>query len=412
MITVESNLATKSLAAPPAWLAALRTRGLIVGGIFAVLSAIGAFTNFQTFMHGYLMGYMFCLSLCLGGFVLVMVGHLTGGNWFMMGRRIMEAQQRTLPLVAVMFIPVAIFMKELYVWANPSQWLANDAVMHWKTEHIHWLTPTGFVMRAVIYFLIWGFWIWKLNAGSREQDTNPDPIVWQRLKAWSAPGILVYGLTLTFASVDWVMSMDAHWFSTIYGMIYMAQHALVTFSFVIVMLILLTPVSVIGEVMFKDRLHDFGKWIFAFTMVWGYFSFSQFLIIWSGNLPEEISWFLARMTGGWGAIALLLVIGQFALPFILLLFRDIKRDAKRLFFVALLVILMRWFDTFWLVIPNPWPGHPDATTKLAFSWQYAVVPVAMAGIWFAYFAMELAKRPLLVRNDPQLPRLWEHSHGH
>jgi hypothetical protein len=195
-------------------------------------------------------------------------------------------------------------------------------------------------------------------------------------------------------------------------MLFMAHHMLVTFSFVIIMLILLTPVSVIGEVMFKDRLHDFGKLIFALTMVWGYFSFSQFLIIWSGNLPEEIGWFLVRTNNGWGAAALLLVIGQFVLPFFLLLFRDIKRDAKKLIWVAGLVILMRWFDTFWLVVPNPWPGRPEANVALTFNWMYAVVPLAMAGIWLAYFAMELAKRPLLVRNDPQLPRLWEHSHGH
>jgi hypothetical protein len=307
-----------------------------------------------------------------------------------------------------MFIPIAVFMKQLYVWANTEPW-ASPAVMVWKAK---WLNPEWFVIRAVIYFVIWGLWIWKLNAGSRKQDTDPDPRIWQRLKAWSAPGILVYGVTLTFAAVDWVMSMDPKWFSTIYGMIYMAQHALVTFSFVIVMLILLTPHSVIGEVMFKDRLHDFGKLIFALTMVWGYFSFSQFLIIWSGNLPEEITWFLARMNNGWGAIALLLVVGQFALPFILLLFRDIKRDAGRLIWVAVWVIIMRWFDTFWLVVPNPWPGHGEAAAKLSFNWMYAVVPIAMAGIWLAYFAMELAKRPLLVRNDPQLPRLWEHSHGH
>ncbi len=407
MTTVEMNLATKELAAP-AWVGTLRNRGLIVGLIFAALSAIGAFTNFQTFMHGYLMGYMFCLSLCLGGLALVMLGHLTGGNWFMMGRRIMEAQQRTLPLLAVMFIPIVLGMKQLYVWANPEPW-ASATVM---TSKAHWLNPQWFEFRAVIYFLIWGFWIWKLNSGSRKQDTDPDPRIWQTLKAWSAPGILVYGITITFAAVDWVMSMDPKWYSTIYGMIYMAQHALVTFAFVIIMLILLTPHSVIGEVMFKDRLHDFGKLIFALTMVWGYFSFSQFLIIWSGNLPEEITWFLARMNNGWGAMALLLVVGQFALPFILLLFRDIKRDAGRLIWVAALVIVMRWFDTFWLIIPNPWPNRPDAALHLTFSWMYAVVPIAMAGIWFAYFAMELAKRPLLVRNDPQLPRLWEHSHGH
>jgi hypothetical protein len=411
MTTVEMNLATKELTAP-AWVGTLRNRGLIAGLIFAVLAAIGAFVNFQTFMHAYLMGFIFCLSLCLGGLALVMLGHLTGGNWFMMGRRIMEAQQRTLPLLAVFFIPIAVFKKQLYLWAaaNSSLWAANDAVMHWKT--VRWLYSPFFEIRAVIYFLIWGLWIWKLNSGSRQQDTNPDPRIWQTLKAWAAPGILVYGLTITFAAVDWVMSLDAHWFSTIYGMLFMAHHMLVTFAFVIIMLILLTPVSVIGEVMFKDRLHDFGKLIFALTMVWGYFSFSQFLIIWSGNLPEEIGWFLVRTNNGWGVAALLLVIGQFALPFILLLFRDIKRDAKKLIWVAVLVILMRWFDTFWLVVPNPWPGRPEAHAAFSFNWMYAIVPLAMAGIWLAYFAMELAKRPLLVRNDPQLPRLWEHSHGH
>ncbi len=409
MSTVELNLATKELTAPPAWVGSLRNRGLIVGILFALGAAYGAVSDMPTFMHAYLMGFMFCLSLCLGGLALVQLGHMTGGNWFMMGRRVMEAQQRTLPLLFLMWLPVAFGMKTLYVWANPNLW-HGDKVVEWKAAG--WLNPEMFWIKGIIYFAIWGFWIWRLNAGSRRQDVDPNPIVWQRLKAWSAPGMLVYAFTITFASVDWVMSLDVKWFSTIYGMIYMAQHMLVTFAFVIVMLILLTPVSVIGEVMFKDRLHDFGKLIFALTMVWGYFSFSQVLIIWSGNLPEEITWFKARMTGGWGSMALILVIGQFALPFLLLLFRDIKRDARRLIWVALLVIVVRWFDTFWLVIPNPSPLHPSKAADFVFSWQYAVVPIAMAGLWFAYFAWELAKRPLLVRNDPQLPRLWEHSHGH
>ena len=406
MSTVELNLATKELAAP-AWLGSLRNRGLIVGVIFAIGAAFGAFTDLQTFMHAYLVGFIFCLSLCLGGLALVQLGHLTGGNWFMMGRRIMEAQQRTLPLIFLMWLPLGFGMKQLYVWAV-ADW-KSDPVMTWKHS---WLNPEMYWIHGIIYFAIWGFWIWRLNAGSRRQDVDPNPAVWQSLKAWAAPGILVYGLTITFASVDWVMSLDVKWFSTIYGMLFMAQHMLVTFAFVIVMLILLTPVSVIGEIMFKDRLHDFGKLIFALTMVWGYFSFSQFLIIWSGNLPEEITWYKARMSGGWGALALILVIGQFFLPFFLLLFRDIKRDAGRLIWVAFLVILMRWFDSVWLVVPNPSPVHPNSAVDFTFSWQYIVVPLAMAGLWLAYFAWELAKRPLLVRNDPQLPRLWEHSHGH
>ena len=407
MSTVELNLATKELAAP-AWVSSLRNRGLIVGVLFALGAAYGAVSDLPTFMHAYLMGFLFCLSLCLGGLVLVELGHLTGGNWFMMGRRIMEAQQRTLPLVFLMWLPIAFGMKQLYVWATITNWQA-DPVLRWKHP---WLNPEAFWIKGIVYFAIWALWIWKMNSGSRRQDSDPSPRVWQNLKTWAAPGILIYGLTITFASVDWVMSMDYKWYSTIYGMIFMAQHGLITFSFVCVMLILMTPHSVFGEIMFKDRIHDFGKLMFAFTMVWGYFSFSQFLIIWSGNLPEEITWFKARMTNGWGSMALILVIGQFLLPFFLLLFRDIKRHAQRVIWVALLIIGMRWFDTFWLVVPNPSPLHPEGAAEFAFSWQYAVVPIAMAGIWFAYFAFELARRPLLVRNDPQLPRLWEHSHGH
>lgn len=417
MSTLTTNLATKDLRAP-GFVAKWRMRALVIGVIGAVLAIIAWVVAPEQFYRGYLMGFMWCLGAALGSMALVMLGHLTGGNWFLLGRRIMEAATRTLPLLAILFIPIVIGMKHLYVWAVP-EIVKGDHILEMKQVY---LNSTGFILRAVIYFAIWIFWMWRLNAGSLEQDTNESPTVWQRLKAWSAPGILVYALTITLASVDWCMSLDPHWFSTIYGFLFIAGQLLTTFAFTLVILVALSGSAPMSEVLFKDRLHDFGKLTFALTMVWAYFNFSQWLIIWSGNLPEEITWYLDRIRGGWQVIALALVIMQFALPFILLLSRDIKRDAKKLVPVALLVLFMRLVDLFWLIVPNPLPSHHGAHAESAEHirqivelhphWAHIVVPIGVIGIWFAFFAWNLTQRPLMVRNDPQLPRLWEHSHGH
>jgi hypothetical protein len=212
--------------------------------------------------------------------------------------------------------------------------------------------------------------------------------------------------------VDWVMSLDPHWFSTIYGMLFIAGQGLSSLAFAICILVLLSPFPPMREIVREDRLHDLGKLMLAFTMVWAYFSFSQWLIIWMANLPEEISWYLHRIKNGWQAVALLLIVLQFALPFLLLLSRSLKRDARKLVPVALLIIVMRWVDLYWLVAPNPFPGAGPEDHHFALHWTYVVVPVALMGLWLALFSWNLSKRPLLVATDPQLPRLWERSHGH
>lgn len=408
MSTTIVNLETKDLAPPAGLVRKLQMRGLIVGGVAAVLSVIAAITAPEYFLRGYLIGYMWCLGAALGSLALVMLGHLTGGNWFLLGRRIMEAATRTLPLLAVMFIPIALGVHELYIWADPAH-VAGDHVLELKKAYLN--TP-GFIIRAIIYFAIWLLFMWKINMGSAEQDRNASPAVWQRLKVWSAPGILVYALTMTFASVDWCMSLDPHWYSTIYGFLFIAGQLLTTFAFTLVMLSWFSSERPISEVFFKDRLHDFGKLTFALTMVWAYFSFSQWLIIWSGNLPEEIIWYLDRIKGGWQVVAILLVFLQFALPFSLLLSRHIKQNPRKLVPIAVLVLFMRVVDLFWLIAPNPIPGHAHAEPHFSMHWAYIVTPIAVIGLWLAFFAWNLAKRPMLVRTDPQLPRLWEHSHGH
>lgn len=397
---------TNSDFAPPASLAAFRQRWMIVGVVAAIVAIIGAFVSPDQFFRGYLMGYMWTLGIALGSLALLMVGHLSGGNWWMLTRRIFEAAAGTLPVWAILFIPVIVGMPKLFVWTHPEH-VTGDHVLMSKAGYLN--TPF-WIGRAVLYFAIWIALTWFLRKWSARQDTDASPLVWKRMKTVAAPGILIYGLTITFASVDWVMSLDPHWFSTIYGMLFMAGQALSALSFAIAMLVLLARYTPMSEVVREDRLHDLGKLMLALTMVWAYFSFSQWLIIWMANLPEEIGWYLHRIKNGWQWVALGLILLQFALPFALLLSRDLKRDARRLVPVAFLVFFARFVDIFWLVAPNPFPG--PQYHHIGFHWTYVAAPLALLGIWLAVFAYNLSKRPLLVATEPQLARLWERSHVH
>ncbi len=391
--------------APPS-MTGFRTKSLIVGVVAAVIALIGAFVSPDQFLRGYLMGYMWTIGLALGAMAMLMTGHMTGGNWWMLSRRIWEAAVGTIPAWTILFLPIALGMHKLYIWTHADH-VHGDHVLEAKAGY---LNITFWIVRAVIYFVIWNGMAWILRTWSAKQDTDASPAVWQRLKSISGPGILVYGLTITFASVDWMMSLDPHWFSTIYGMLFMAGQGLSALAFAVAILVVLAAFPPISDVLRADRLHDLGKLMLAMTMVWAYFSFSQWLIIWMANLPEEISWYIYRIKNGWQWVALALIVLQFALPFVLLLSRDLKRDAKKLVPVALLVIVMRVVDMFWLVAPNPFPG--PTYRHIALHWTYIAAPVALMGLWLALFAWNLSKRPILVANEPQLPRLWEQSHGH
>jgi len=406
-----TDLRTRDFAAP-ASIIALRTRALAVGVIAAIVAAVGAFVSPDQFFRGYLMGYMWTLGLALGCMILLMTGHMTGGQWWLLTRRIFEAGTRTLPLMAILFVPIAIgmFTGHLYSWTH-AEMVHGDKVLIAKAPY---LNETWWLIRAVIWLGIWNLLSYLLNKWSAQQDVDTNPNIWRRLKVVSGIGLVVYAFTITFASVDWVMSLDAHWFSTIYGMLYMIGHLMSGLAFSIIMLTLLARERLFREIVTPSRLHDLGKLLLAFVMVWAYFSFSQFLIIWMANLPDEISWFLDRIKGGWGIVALFLIFAQFALPFTLLLSRDLKRDTSRLVPVALLLIFMRLVDMYWLIVPNPLPAvkHVAGEGHFLLHWTHIVAPVALLGIWFAAYLWYLAQRPLLVRQEPMLPKLWEPSHGH
>jgi hypothetical protein len=367
--------------------------GAIVGVTGLVLGGLGGFLAPGAFFRGYLIGFVFVAGIALGALAILMLHHLTGGAWGLVVRRVLEAATRTLPLVAAMFVPLIFGLTELYIWARPEV-VQGDPLLQEKQLY---LNRPFFLARTAFYFAAWNVLAFFLSRWSREQDENGATATTagaRRFRLLSAPGLVVYGATVTFASIDWVMSLDPHWFSTIFGVIFMGGQGLSALAFAVAILVLLSRHEPFAGLLTPSHLHDLGKLLLAFVMLWAYFSFSQFLIIWSGNLPEEIPWYVERLHGGWQALALLILVGHFVAPFLLLLSRDLKRKGGALARVALALLAMRFVDLVWMVAPAL-PAAP--------LWQHAIdlaVAAGLAGIWLAVFARQLAGRPVLPVRDP------------
>jgi hypothetical protein len=386
--------------AAPAAIDRIGRAGLIAAGAGAILCLLGLFLSPAYFFRSWLVGWVFWMGVTLGCLAIFMLHHLTRGAWGLVVRRVLEAASRTLPLLLVLFIPIVFGMHELYEWTH-TEVVQKDEVLQHKAAY---LNQPFFFVRLIFYFLIWGGAAWILNRMSLRQDRGEDPGLTRRMQYLAAFGIVGYCLAVTFASVDWLMSLQPHWFSTIYGVYLMGSQGLSALAFLIVVAVYLSGREPMAGVIQPRHFHDWGKLLFAFVMLWAYFSFSQFLITWSGDLPEEISFYLPRLRGGWGVLALALVVFQFALPFGLLLSRDLKRNAGRLAIVALGILVMRWADLLWQVEPA---FHER---NAAFYWLYLAAPVAIGGLWLFFFVRELKKRPLLPLNDPYLAEAIAHEH--
>jgi hypothetical protein len=391
--------------AAPAAVDRLQRLGLIVGAVGAVLCAIGFFLSPEYFFRSWLVGWVYWMGVALGCFAIFMLHHLTRGAWGLVVRRVMEAASRTLPWLALLAIPILVDLltsKTLYIWSRPDV-VRGDELLQAKEPY---LNVPFYLVRFVLYFLIWGAFAFILNRMSLRQDTSDDPGLTRRMQLIAAFGLAAYCLAITFASVDWLMSLDPHWFSTIYGVYLMGSQGLAALAFLIAIATFLSRREPMAGVIQPRHYHDWGKLFLAFVMLWAYFSFSQFLIIWSGNLPEEIPWYLRRMQGFWGYVTLAIVLFHFAMPFVLLLSRDLKRNARLLTIVALLMLVMRWVDLLWQVEPNfaHGNGHGEAhASSAAMYWLYLAAPAAIGGIWLYLFVRELKKRPLLPVKDPYLP---------
>jgi len=385
----------------------LQQRALVVGVVGLALLAVGAFVSLDQFFRSYLVGFIFWTGVTLGCLAIVMLQHLTGGAWGMVIRRPLEAATRTLPLLLVLFLPLAVGVSRIYIWASHNVPEGDKELRHALEHKRAYLNLPFFFGRAVFYFAVWLGLAYFLNKWSREQDETGDPGLTGKLQDLSGPGLILYGLTVTFAAVDWVMSLDPTWFSTIFGILLMGGQALSAMAFVITIAVLLARYEPMSHVFTRAHFHDLGKLLLAFVMLWAYFSFSQFLIIWSGNLPEEIPWYLRRFNSGWRVVGLLLVLFHFMLPFVLLLSRDLKRNARLIALTAMVIIVMRFVDVLWLIAPE-FHGRQG----FSFHWMDLAAPVGLGGIWLWYFAGQLKARPLLPIRDPNLPEVLEHAGGH
>jgi hypothetical protein len=397
-MSVQTIANLRELMAPPE-AAGWQRRALLIGGIASILSIIGAVLNPVQAMHSYLIGFMLILGLTFGPLAMLMVWHLTGGGWGVGIRRIFEAAAASLPLTALAFIPMLFGLSANYPWARPEV-LAHD-------EHIAHLAKAFygmpfFIGRAVIIFAAMGLLTWRLLHWSDMQN-RPGDDVQRHLRALSGGGLVVYFWAVSFGVIDWVMSAASSWVSSIYPFIFAVGEGMVGMAFTILVARALKNHGEMFRVLRQKDFHDYGKYLLMFIMLWGWFSYSQWLLIWSGNLPEEISFYLARSRGGWQYATWALCIGHFAIPFALLLSRSIKKS-DRLMYVACWLILMRFWGLYWNIEPNYSPGH------FAFSWMDAVIPIALAGLWVAFFFWNLRRRPLVAAYDPHVLQLLESEH--
>src|SRR6266540_139478 len=381
----------------------LRQRGLMVAVAGLVAGGIGVVLQPGQFAPSWLIGFLFCTGLSCGCFAFLMLQHMSGGQWGLVTRRMFEAGARLLPYCLVLFIPVAVFAPKLYLWAQPDV-VRGDEILKLKAPY---LNLNFWIVRAVAYFAFWWFCSMLLNKWSAAQDRGELAVTeadTRRFRVVSAPGLVVFVLLMSLAGVDWLMSLDPHWYSTIYGLTLVVGQALSALAFSVAVLAMLVPHEPMNRVLRAVHFHDLGKLMLALVMLWAYFSFSQFLIIWAGNLPEEIPYYLARLEGGWRYLSLFLVFGHFALPFCLLLSADLKKRPNLLARVAWFIIAIRLYDTIWLVAPRFNQGaFPISLANVG-------IPLALGGAWVFLFAGQLRKRPLLPVNDPYFKHMLAHSH--
>ena len=429
---------------------------LLAAAAGIVLLLIGAVVHHaDNFFQAYLYAYLFWTGISLGCFSILLLAHLVGGTWGAVIRRPLEAGSRLIPLMAVLFVPILFGIHRLYEWDHDSWRQAHNSELMWFK--LAWLSKGWFIVRTVIYFAVWITLMLLINRWGDEQDRTADPRIFRRLQSFAGPGLVIYVATMTLAAVDWAMSLDAAWLSTIYGLLFVVGQALGTMALVIALMAALSAHRPFAGVVSIPIFHDLGNLLMAFTMLWAYFSFSQYLIIWSANIAEETPYYVARTHTGWKYVALFLVVFHFFVPFLLLLWRRTKRNLRALMGVAGSIAVLRLVDLFWVIVPSfghEGAGHgskqlaeaageggaavhgaangaADAATQAAtqmaadgahaaadaahhggwwHAWMYPAAAAAIGGLFVFAFVWQLKRRPLLPLHDPRLEALAAGGH--
>ena len=377
---------------PMARMEALRRvqgRALAIGVAASVICAVSAWLSPSQFCRAYLAAYLFFLSISHGCLAVLMVYHLTGGAWGYLIRNILEAGMRTLPLLAVLFVPIALGVGYLFIWADPQ---AHEASEQWRHREIYLNVPF-FSGRAVVYFALWLAVAYFLSALSRAQERTGDPAIARRLTKLSGPGLVLYGVTIFFASIDWLMSLIPDSRSTIIAPLFASGEVLVGFACALVFMAWLVARPPVDEAVSLEAVNDLGSLLFTFVIIWGYMAFFQFMIAWIANLPYDVAYYTARDSTAWKVVAWLLFIFHFTVPFFVLLVRSIKRNPRWLAALAGLILCMQLVFSFFQVLPAFPPG------PLLDYWPCLVTPLAVGGLWLAFFLWQLGRQPILPSHD-------------
>jgi hypothetical protein len=393
----------RDLMAPPVvnrW----QKRALIVGIVFAIPSILGWILDYDQFYRSYLVGYMWCFELTIGSLALLMLYHLTGGAWGTVIRRILEAAMQNIWLMLGLFAPIIIGVHRMYPWSRPEV-LAQDE--HLQLVAHQYLRLSLWLPRAALYFIVFCSLVWALMRISRLQDRPPE-VIWDRtLRIISGPGVVVYLFMTLFLYTDWLMSLTPNWISMIYGLIFNAGQGLAAISFAVVIEALLVRYQPMKTIIQPDQFLDQGKIMLTFVMIWGWWSYAQWIIFWSGNKPDQISWFMDRTHGGWEYYGFALILVYFCLPFALLLSRSFKSNPRKLILLAIWMLFARYMDNYWFIAP----AFPIHAGHFHYSWLDATVPIALAGFWLALFFQHLKARPLLALQDPHADLVLEQAYG-
>ncbi len=369
--------------------------GLIGAGALAASFALGWFGGDEArarFLPAYLVSFSYFLSLTLGALFFVLIQHLTRAGWSVVVRRIAEVVAANVLLMAVLVVPIVLGIRELYEWADPAAVAAHPLLQ----KKAAYLNANFFLIRIVVVFAAWILLTQYFLRKSVEQDRTGDPSLTTAMQKVSAPAMYVFAITLTIGAFDLLMSLEAEWFSTMFGVYFFAGSILAFFAFLPIVAAFLQGAGRLVHVVTREHYHDMGKLVFAFTVFWTYIAFSQYMLIWYANLPEETGWFLRRQTGEWTNFSWFLLVGHFAIPFLALVSRIPKRRPAALALAAAWVLFMHWIDLYYLVMPHTSEG------KIPFGILDLTCFAGVGGLFVAALAIQLRRAALIPERDPRL----------
>jgi hypothetical protein len=368
-------------------------KAFAVGVIALLLCLVGAFFNSRQFFISYLVAYLFWSGIAFGSLEFLMIHHLTGGLWGWPIRRFFESAIMTIPLLALLFVPLCFGLHTLYAWMD-AQAVASNPILHHRRFY---LNAPAFITRAAVFFTLWIVGARCLNRWSLAQDQTTDVEPTQKLRTLSGPGLVIYPLTGTFVLTDWVLSLEPDWYSTMFLVLIIIGQMLTGLVFAICLLAALRHEVPYSRLVTEKTFHHLGTLLFAFVMLWTYMGFGQLLIIYSGNLPHEIVWYLHRIASNWKIVVWFLFLFHFVLPFFFLLSIDVKKKVPALTTIAGVLLFAHLVNDYWLVAPSFFK------TGISLHWLNFVAPIGIGGVWLAAFCARLKGQPLLVSHDPRQP---------